>query len=243
MKMDNTQSRILISSVNSFVTEMYFSGAERVEEGDGTVDYFEGEVLGASYRHEDVNYAHTGKASVAVPSGQKGFVVEGEVGIRDEFSIQDYRASVWVHKSNVSNARLKYEITNTGTTEEVGYNDLSTVKAGDWYLLQIDIPANELSVGSTLRVSTSNIAKFGKILCYFDDFRLQPLTASANSYVYDDRGNLSAVLDANNFATRYAYDQAGRLLSVSREIADKPSNEGGFKKLQEYEYNYGREID
>ena len=61
--------------------------------------------------------------------------------------------------------------------------------------------------------------------------------------MYDDRGNLTAVLDANNFATRYTYDQVGRLLTVSREVADQPYRKGGFKTLQEHQYNYGREIE
>lgn len=247
-KMGYDQSYSTLSASNSRYTETYYSGAEDPLEGSRV--YFEGEVKGAHKQYLSEKYAHTGRASVAAALGQEAFVVEGEIGPQKDFSVQDYKASVWVHMSNVSQARLKYEVLNTRHSKEVTYRDPATVRAGFWYLLQIDIPAEKLTVGAKLRVSTfSNNLNLDshRVLdikkCYFDDFRMQPLKASVNSYVYDDRGNLTAVLDANNFATRYTYDQAGRLLTVSREVADQPYRKGGFKTLQEHQYNYGREIE
>ena len=247
-KMGYDQSYSTLSASNSRYTESYYSGAEDPLEGSRV--YFEGEVKGAYKQYLSEKYAHTGRASVAAALGQEAFVVEGEIGPQKDFSVQDYKASVWVHMSNVSQARLKYEVLNTRHSKEVTYRDPATVRAGFWYLLQIDIPAEKLTVGAKLRVSTfSNNLNLDshRVLdikkCYFDDFRMQPLKASVNSYVYDDRGNLTAVLDANNFATRYTYDQAGRLLTVSREVADQPYRKGGFKTLQEHQYNYGREIE
>jgi YD repeat-containing protein len=64
-----------------------------------------------------------------------------------------------------------------------------------------------------------------------------------NSYVYDEWDNLVAVLDANNIATRYTYDEAGRLKKVEREFADDSNGVGGFKKLKSSEYHYAREIE
>ena len=62
---------------------------------------------------------------------------------------------------------------------------------------------------------------------YFDDIRLMPVNASMNSYVYDPiTYQLSAELDANNFATFYNYDRDQVLVQVKKET------ERGIKTLQ-----------
>ena len=40
------------------------------------------------------------------------------------------------------------------------------------------------------------------------------------SYVYNEWGELSDILDANNFFTHYEYDDMGRLKSITRETLD-----------------------
>ncbi len=53
---------------------------------------------------------------------------------------------------------------------------------------------------------------------YFDDIRMIPLDANMKSYVYDPVSfKLSALLDENNFATFYEYDQEGLLVRVKKE--------------------------
>lgn len=56
---------------------------------------------------------------------------------------------------------------------------------------------------------------------YFDDIRIHPVNSSFVSYVYDV-GNLKpvAVLDNNNYATFYAYDEEGHLIKTSKETIE-----------------------
>ncbi|MFN6943667.1 MAG: hypothetical protein ACK4ND_01875 [Cytophagaceae bacterium] len=64
---------------------------------------------------------------------------------------------------------------------------------------------------------------------YFDDFRLHPFNASMQSYVYDKSTHrLAAVLDDNNYATLYYYDESGRLYLVKKET------EKGIYTLKEH---------
>jgi hypothetical protein len=53
---------------------------------------------------------------------------------------------------------------------------------------------------------------------YFDDIRIYPDDGNMKSYVYDRKNyKLRAVLDENNFATLYFYDEKGNLNLVKRE--------------------------
>ncbi|WP_300663071.1 hypothetical protein, partial [Fluviicola sp.] len=52
----------------------------------------------------------------------------------------------------------------------------------------------------------------------FDDLRVQPRDAEMNTYVYNNENQrLEAVLDENNYATFYYYDDEGQLFLVKRE--------------------------
>jgi N-acetylneuraminic acid mutarotase len=63
---------------------------------------------------------------------------------------------------------------------------------------------------------------------YYDDIRLFPFKGNMKSYVYDPVTlKLKAVLDENNYATYYEYDEEGRLIRVKKET------ERGIKTIQE----------
>ncbi len=63
---------------------------------------------------------------------------------------------------------------------------------------------------------------------YFDDVRIYPLDGNIQTYVYNPLNyRLSAVLDNNNFATFYHYDEEGNLFLVKKETAE------GIKTIQE----------
>jgi len=257
-------TKTLLSSSNSRYTESYFSGAE--DKIYNCSNYFGGEVKGSDKQSSE--FAHTGSFSVATntsntnewtneidpetglltPSiiSEVGFVIEGSIGENEDFSIQDYVASVWVYSSTVENARLIYEVYNDNSLEYSSEDeslDVEIISANDWSLKQILIPVEKLNLGNRLIVLTKNSSQQIGVTCYFDDFRLHPLESTMNSYVYDEWDNLVAVLDANNIATRYTYDEAGRLKLVEREFADDVSGVGGFKKVKSSEYHYAREIE
>lgn len=257
-------AKTLLTSSSSRFTESYYSGAE--DKIDNGSNYFGGEVRGSDKQSSE--FAHTGSFSIATNKSMinewiydvdpgtgsitlsvvsnVGFEIEGSIGENEDFSIQDYIASVWVYSSTVENARLIYEVYNDNSleyTSEDEYLDVEIIRANDWSLKQILIPIEKLNLGNRLKVLTKNSSQQTGITCYFDDFRLHPLESTMNSYVYDRWGNLVAVLDENNIATRYTYDDAGRLKSVEREFADDANGVGGFKKVKSSEYHYAREIE
>jgi hypothetical protein len=58
----------------------------------------------------------------------------------------------------------------------------------------------------------------GSVDVYFDDIRLQPFNGEMKTYVYDSRSlRLMAVLDENNYAVLYEYDDKGILVRIKRE--------------------------
>ncbi len=62
---------------------------------------------------------------------------------------------------------------------------------------------------------------------YLDDIRIQPANASMQTYVYDPENyKLRAVLDQNNYATLYKYDDEGNLFLVQKETVE------GIKTIQ-----------
>jgi hypothetical protein len=53
---------------------------------------------------------------------------------------------------------------------------------------------------------------------YYDDLRIIPTESNIKTYVYDpDTYRLRAVLDENNFASLYFYDEQGQLFLVKKE--------------------------
>jgi len=58
--------------------------------------------------------------------------------------------------------------------------------------------------------------------------------------VYNEWGELSHIIGANNLAMHYLYDAMGRLKSTETEIVDfvGDSGSGGFKKSSEINYTY-----
>ncbi|MEX0313725.1 MAG: hypothetical protein AB3N18_06075, partial [Allomuricauda sp.] len=74
---------------------------------------------------------------------------------------------------------------------------------------------------------------------YVDDFRLHPVTAAMNTFVYNQWDELTHVIGPNNLATQYEYDSAGRLTNTYSEVIDfNGDGTGGFKQISNYGYNY-----
>ena len=68
----------------------------------------------------------------------------------------------------------------------------------------------------------------GAAPAYFDDVRIVPVNANAESYIYNpDTRQLEARLDPNNYATMYEYDAEGNLVRIKKET------ERGVKTITE----------
>ena len=144
-----------------------------------------------------------------------------------------YRASVWVYDNGNTDAALQYKFKNGSTYidgGEVKVSDASTVKAGDWYLLTIDIEIPDIYAGYELMVGA---VCYGT--AYYDDFRFHPLDAPMTSYVYDEEtGQLRYILDGENFFTEYEYKD-DLLYKVHRESTEVSS---GKRIVSKHEINY-----
>jgi len=216
-----------IASGNTRYNDMYYSGAEYIASGN----IFEGEVLGANYRSQEE--AHTGVWSVKNTSTSNK-VFEINKVVDDDASLNairpgNYRVSFWVKENDaVSNPNVT--LTVNGAIQAKA----ETFEAGCWkqYNYNISIPTSASNLNLDVKAT-------GTIDNYFDDFRMHPIASTMSSYVYNQNTDeLLAILGANNMASVFCYDAAGRLCTTYSEVANQSSNIGGFKVTGKNKYNY-----
>lgn len=214
-KMGYDDSKVVATGVGGY-DELYYSGAEDIDLG-GT--YFGGGVLkGSGTLSTDT---HTGEYALNIGSGQSGYLVNVKYA---ESATKMYKISLWAKKATYQNTRI-----NVGGSE-IEHNPAEEVFAGDWVQLNYTV---ELNSNTQVFVSSNG----GSTLV--DDFRMHPVSSSITSYVYNEWGELSHTIGANNMATRYNYDGMGRLISTDTEAIDiNGPGTGGFKKAREIEYTY-----
>lgn len=236
-KMADKQNKVIVSG-NARYTEMYYSGAEYVDENNSL--FFEGEVLGAQYRTDEV--AHTGKYSVkTTDNNAKVFEVNGVSGSANYYQTPDnyqqtfrpgkYKVSFWGYDANRVSTGTKLIVNN----QEINVSE--TIKAGCWrqFNYYFDIIENQAINIHVKNSGASNISGG----YFYDDFRLSPISSSVNSYVYDNKTDeLVTVLDANNLGKTFVYDNAGRLLATYVETVDAPTLSGGFKITGQYKQKF-----
>jgi len=108
-----------------------------------------------------------------------------------------------------------------------------TETAGCWkqFNYTISIPDTATTVNIYVKNDNPNV--------HYDDFRMHPIYASMSSYVYNqDSDELIAILGANNMASVFCYDNAGRLCASYVEAVAQGSEFGGFKISSENRYKY-----
>ncbi len=208
----------ILSVTNSQYTEQFYSGAEYIA---SNASYFDGEIKSTG---QNTVKAHTGTHSAKAASGQTAFEVTLKTG---EHKADTYKISVWADKINYTNARIRINGVTKPFNGEI-------IPAGNW--VQLNHYEN-LSAGSETIFLTS---ASGDI--YYDDFRLLPRSSSMTSYVYNEWDELSYILGANNLASHFVYDEAGRLKETYTEVVDATGIVGGFKKISENDYHYATDI-
>lgn len=223
-KMGYNHSKVMVSGGPAKYAEIAYSGAE---DPLGSNNFFNGDInIGGNINTNPI-YVHTGAKSVQVINGN-GFQYEVPVNKLD--NTRDYWASVWVKSGNgipASNESIFYTILGT-------YNlisgQISAPNPQGWQLATIKIPASALT-GGTLIVGCYNNSSNP---VYFDDIRFHPLNAGVNSYVYDNfSGELTYILDNNNFFTKFEYDAVGRLKKTYKE-----TQPDGIRPVSEFSYHY-----
>jgi len=220
-KFDKHSKQILATAANSSYTEFAYSGAEDWDGGTslgGGVLRNSSSVLSANSNGYS---AHTGDKSFGMSSGTKGvgYFIDPLVKGRN------YVLSFW---STRDDCQIGYKYDESGG--EILIQGETLGKVNGWYLIEAIIPAGD---HSNMEVFTKGAV--GAPLFQVDDFRVHPLDASMQSYVYNDRGQLTEILDASNFFKRYEYDAAGNLQTTSIETIQY-----GIKKLSEHTIEYAR---
>jgi hypothetical protein len=214
-KMSFDQSRVIATVTNAEYREFGYSNAEERPAGD----LFGHDVVQNSTVYAPV--AHTGAKALSVEPGARAFTFYMAPKQRT------YHVSVW---SSQPTCAFKYKFdfnsqANTATLKNSG-------RAGNWYLLEADIPVTESWDGIEIWCEANGATT------YFDDFRVHPMDASMTSYVYNEWGELSHILDNNNLYTKFEYDGMGRLKSTYKETFSH-----GTVRTNEHKYHYARQQD
>ncbi|UPL50201.1 hypothetical protein [Hymenobacter sublimis] len=239
-KLGFNQSKVLISGGPARYGEIVYTGAE----DDMISNRFGGPIqphypsgtsdASSVVKKSDGYPVHTGERSLLLNPSRNGFAYEADLtgatyGKANFDLTKPYRVTMWATHPQAS---LYYCLDNQTCVTVPG---VATRKAGDWYLITMDIPV--LGAGHNyLRIGSWN-AHSAPV--YLDDFRIQPANATAAAYVYDQlTGQVTHVLDNNNLYTHYDYDAAGKLRRVTRETLQQ-----GPQKVAEYDYRVVSSLD
>lgn len=178
--------------------------------------------------------AHTGKNSVAI-RGNAYFQQE-----RLFLEAEKYVVSCWMSTTNAAQTTFKVSDSDPnkrGLSFE--FKDKNGASLGSTPVLEpsgsviegwqkvegiFNVPIGTTKVILKIYAPNSSSTDY----TYIDDIRIFPADANMQSYVYDKQNlKLQAVLDNNNYATLYYYDQSGNLFLVKKET------EKGIYTIQE----------
>lgn len=174
--------------------------------------------------HLAIDTAHTGKNSIRIDTG---FTSIPQYDLHLD-PYKRYVIGAWIHTEDYNEyppEKLEnYNISNgIGITVNTGTNGVTFYPTGEviegWQRLE------GVFQGSNQQISlqfSPNLKSF-----YLDDIRIFPENGSFQSYVYDPSNyRLKAILDQNNYATYYQYDDEGNLFSIKKETVE------GIKTIQ-----------
>jgi hypothetical protein len=153
----------------------------------------------------------------------------------DDVQSNKYLASFWLKRDqstqNNSGFAFTYAAPNINiiTEGELAFNISSPIllEASEiidgWQKFVYTFEINQATPIVSLEshpISSMNlsISAYPAEVLWIDDFRIQPVISSMQSYVYDALNlRLMAILDDNNYATFYDYDEEGKLQRLRQE--------------------------
>ncbi len=162
-------------------------------------------------------------------TGSKSLLVNEDLSF-EQRSMQlipgkEYIISAWVHRPNVNQASfadgsLGLQVEMSGTAP-VFFSPKGAVVEG-WQRIE-----GRFTYQENYKNYWVLSFKVGTSAASFDDLRVYPLSGNMQTYVYDPVNyRLKALLDNNNFASLYHYDEEGNLFLVKKET------ERGIKTIQ-----------
>ncbi|RDY60776.1 hypothetical protein [Flagellimonas nanhaiensis] len=211
-KMGDDDSKVFASGSTS-KDKFFYSGAEDLQGPNSSGGVQRGTASLSST-------AHTGSHALQVDSGETAYRVTVSNGAG---AARGYKISLWTLTGSYTNVRV-----NVGGTN-INYDSDEIISAGNWTQLNFytDIQ-NTKNVYVTTMGSTVIV----------DDFRIHPVEVDMTSYVYNQWDELTSILGRTNLATKFEYDEAGRLIRTYTEVGDTPSLTGGFRIISENQYNH-----
>jgi hypothetical protein len=189
--------------------------------------------------------AHTGDKVLKMESSQTGLTYKAKVvGGYDPTTNEDtygklvesrdYVVYVWVSKASANLPDINVYLANADESSPSAISGLTAeeiLSTPTWRLLKLEfhIPPVGTDVTKAVLIKVENNGE-GNV--YIDDFRVQPLAATVQAFVYDNfSGLVNYTLNANNMYTRREYDGAGR---VTNEYIE---TKVGERLLKSHEYN------
>jgi YD repeat-containing protein len=239
---DIHNEKIIATCPNSAYMKSTYSGFENNINVPGSRERFDGEIMDVmndNYitkikSNEDIA-SHTGEYYLQIqPGNGTGKWMEWTTSPNKE----RYVVSLWTHTESSVEGYILIQLFRNGSNQisEITKPLTETeFTAGNWRLVNeyIDIPDD--SYNYTLMVKVVNPAISSEPV-YIDDYRCTPVNSPINAYVYDHQtGNITAILNGDNIAEKYEYDNAGRLITIYKETSN------GFERVQGYNYHYGLE--
>jgi hypothetical protein len=222
IKMGDNDTKIMATG-NAGYNEMFYAGGEN-NKSVGNINYLEPEVTIDLPSMRTNTSAHTGSYSIETnPNQNFGVVMKS-----GQHKSGKYKLNVWVRKNEEANARVNINgvISNFNATNE-------TVTAGNWVLKTHYFTAQNNQQENIFVTSSS-----GSV--FYDDLMIRPVASSITGYVYDQWDQLTYIIGNNGLATRFFYDNAGRLTETWVEVVDDPGNSlvGGFIRKSRNEIHY-----
>lgn len=130
---------------------------------------------------------------------------------------QKYAISLWVKEGGASPSDTAFDAPfvqiqyNSGVSSPSPFGASGRIIEG-WQRIYHEFTIPALATSITVQLGSNSGTS------YFDDIRIYPVNGSMKSYVYDPVSlKLTAVLDENNYATFYEYDQEGTLIRTKKE--------------------------
>lgn len=209
-KTDSKHERVLATVANAAYTEFAYSGAE----DEPIAEQFGGQIfkVGALSGTK----VHTGKKSLSANAGQTAFKFTATTTAAKKMYV-----SFWSDKND---AIVRYKINGQAA---VTASMMPVKQSGNWYQHNALLP--EAPANASIEIWCEAVSG----TTYFDDFRVHPYNAAMLSYVYNQWGELSHILDNNNLFTEYIYDDMGRLIETKRETFSD-----GVVRTSSTEYHY-----